>query len=213
MNASKIGYSKETYRSQLKFYRAITRNIVPTDLIWHRWPINCYKYKHHCDLLSMNCHAYPSRSLRAPPCCTVGRFISGRVSVAGEAGSSRHVSVAGSHGPAKPVFCRYRQGKASSTIKTMHCELTNFVFIQFRDENSTCIVQYICVEFNSLVFADRDELLTIKYNNYIEYSRNAIIKQFPKHRATIFADCQSNRQVPTPAGKLRNDVTLDSLNY
>ena len=27
------------------------------------------------------------------------------------AGSCRHVSVAGSHGPAKPVFCRYWQGK------------------------------------------------------------------------------------------------------
>ena len=34
-----------------------------------------------------------------------------RVSVAGFAGSSQRVSVAGSHGPAKPAFCRYRQGK------------------------------------------------------------------------------------------------------
>ena len=36
------------------------------------------------------------------------RFISRRVSVAGKAGSRRRLSVAGSHGPAKPAFCRYR---------------------------------------------------------------------------------------------------------
>ena len=34
--------------------------------------------------------------IRAPPCCTVGRFISWRVGVADGAGSSRRVSVAGS---------------------------------------------------------------------------------------------------------------------
>ena len=39
------------------------------------------------------------------------RFISRRVSVTGEAGCSWRVSVAGSHGPAKPAFCRYRQRK------------------------------------------------------------------------------------------------------
>ena len=44
-------------------------------------------YKHHCDWLSLVCQAYLKLSLRAPPCCTVGRFI------------SWHVSVAGSHGP------------------------------------------------------------------------------------------------------------------
>ena len=35
------------------------------------------------------------------------------ISLAGmyEAGSRRHVSVAGSNGPVKPAFCRYRQGK------------------------------------------------------------------------------------------------------
>ena len=36
------------------------------------------------------------------------RFISRRVSVAGKAGSRRRLSVAGSHGPAKLDFCRYR---------------------------------------------------------------------------------------------------------
>ena len=41
----------------------------------------------------------------------VCRFISRRVSLTGEAGSNRRVSVAGSHGPAKTAFCRYRQGK------------------------------------------------------------------------------------------------------
>ena len=38
-----------------------------------------YRYKHHSDSLSLDCHAYPSCSIRAPPRCAVGRFISRRV--------------------------------------------------------------------------------------------------------------------------------------
>ena len=38
-----------------------------------------YKYKHHCHWWSLDCHAYPSRSIRAPTCFAVGRFISRRV--------------------------------------------------------------------------------------------------------------------------------------
>ena len=38
-------------------------------------------------------------------------FISRRVRVTCEAGSRRSVSVASSHGPAKPALCRYLQGK------------------------------------------------------------------------------------------------------
>ena len=52
------------------------------------------------------------------------------ISLAGvyEAGSHWRVSVAGSHGPAKPAFCRYRQGKLviiiiiwfGDTVTVMH---------------------------------------------------------------------------------------------
>ena len=54
-----------------------------------------------------------SRSLREPPCCAIGRFISRLVSVAGKVGSLRHVSVAGSRGPAKSGFLPISAGKAS----------------------------------------------------------------------------------------------------
>ena len=54
---------------------------------------------------------HPSLFIRAPPCCAVGRFISRHVRVTGEAGSRRRLRVAGSHGPAKPAFCRNRPGK------------------------------------------------------------------------------------------------------
>ena len=67
-----------------------------------------YKYKHHCDWLSLVCllSNLPLLTGAAMLC-----FISRRVSVAGKAGSRRRLSVAGFHGPAKPAFCRYRQGK------------------------------------------------------------------------------------------------------
>ena len=41
----------------------------------------------------------------------VSRFISRRVRVTDEAGSHQRVSIAVSHGPAKPAFCQYQQGK------------------------------------------------------------------------------------------------------
>ena len=52
-----------------------------------------------------------SRSIRAPPCCAVGHFISRRVRVTGEASSGRRVRFAGSHGPAESAIDRYRQRK------------------------------------------------------------------------------------------------------
>ena len=89
---------------------------------------SCFVYLYgHCSFLVININttaidspwiAYfrTSRSFRAPPCCDIGRFISRRVSVADKAGSFRHVSFAGSHGPAKPAFCRYRRGKLVNHI-------------------------------------------------------------------------------------------------
>ena len=52
-----------------------------------------------------------TRFIRGPPCCAVSCFISRCVRVTGEDGSRRRASVAHSHGPAKPAFCQYRQGK------------------------------------------------------------------------------------------------------
>ena len=62
----------------------------------------------------------PKKKLKWRPCLTLLMgaamlcFISRRLSVADKAGSRRHVSVAGSHVPAKPTSCRYRQGKLYS---------------------------------------------------------------------------------------------------
>ena len=62
-----------------------------------------------------------SRSIRAPPCCAVCRFISRRVRITGEAGFCRRVSVPRSHGPA---FCRYRLGKLVDNNDN-HCYRNN----------------------------------------------------------------------------------------
>ena len=77
--------------------------------MWNRIATNAltiryYKYKHHCDWLSLDCLVLSDLTL-------LTGFVSRCVNVAGKAGSRRHASVAGSHGPAKPAFCRYRQGK------------------------------------------------------------------------------------------------------
>ena len=52
-----------------------------------------------------------SRSIRGMPCCAVGCFISRRVCVTGETGSTQRVGLAFPYGRAKPAFLRYRQGK------------------------------------------------------------------------------------------------------
>ena len=47
----------------------------------------------------------------APPCCAVDPFNSRRVHIAGEAGESQRVSVAGPHGPAKTEFLSISAGE------------------------------------------------------------------------------------------------------
>ena len=81
-------------------------------------PVHClfYEHKHHCDWLSLDCHAYPSRSMGAPPCCAVGRLISGRVRVTGETSSRRRVSNASSRKVGEAGFLPISAGKASIII-------------------------------------------------------------------------------------------------
>ena len=62
----------------------------------------------------LGCHA---SFIRVPPCCAVGCFISRRERVNNEDSARRCVSVARFHGPAKPAFCRYRQGELLLIIK------------------------------------------------------------------------------------------------
>ena len=70
------------------------RNRLPTTLreaaVHHRrWSLKKdYKYKHHCDWLCLDCHAYPSRSMHSGAAMLRRQpFISQRVSVTREAGS------------------------------------------------------------------------------------------------------------------------------
>ena len=74
-----------------------------------------YRHKHHCDSGSLDCllpfltlltgaAVLRHRPLQKPAC--VLPALAG-VCVAG---FRRRISVAGSHGPAKPAFCRYQQG-------------------------------------------------------------------------------------------------------
>ena len=53
--------------------------------------ITNYEYKHYCEWLSLDCHAYPSRSIRAPLCSAVSLAGMYRLRVTGEVGSCRRV--------------------------------------------------------------------------------------------------------------------------
>ena len=70
--------------SEQNRYIQNTVHCIITKCTTHSVPNN-YNYIHHCDWLSLDCHAYPSHFKLAQPCCSVGRFNSRRVRSTGEA--------------------------------------------------------------------------------------------------------------------------------
>ena len=112
-------YSQKRWRLGLRSRPPLARERAPSTLasLTRRW-----------ELRGTNSHLRPRRHKPSVRHCIrhalygrryvqrLGCFISRHMGVAGEAGSNRRVSVAGSHGPAKPAFSAFlpiSAGKAS----------------------------------------------------------------------------------------------------